>query len=435
MTLIDVDRRHYVFFLLFNLFFFVLSLRFIFSLSPGIRTLTSFFFFYKKWQCGALTEFIVVDRHRIHRVPHPRKSPHQQGNGNYSNMGPEMPFQDDEKNLTLEELALLPLCGIPAYRAVRTFIYAFSSLGEGGGMASPITAVHDRNRNMNKMTTTEHPQGRRRRVLVLRGHDGIGAMAVQLLAKRGWEVSVHVPFSATSATYDPTTTEAEHADPFPMNIQERARNWGADEIIFDEEAGDGIDDGRIAAIRVMESLKEDGDVFDAILDTVGGKEVREAGERLLKSAGVATTTPCSRNEPPLSPRVRDNKAKGMGQFTTLVGDVPERPIPTAGDHMRAGLRSFGVESGAKNGGDEGTSADMRGNKVGYAWVSVAQDVDWEGEDISETLSSVLRLALEERVRPVIGARYRIVPFEQAPYVFVDKGPLGHGCNAVIKIAG
>lgn len=354
-------------------------------------------------------------------------------------MGPDIPFQDDENDmsaLTLEELALLPLCGIPAYRAVRTFIYAFSSLGEGGSMASPIT-VHDRNRSLNgsKMTTTEHPQGRRRRVLVLRGHDGVGAMAVQLLAKRGWEVSVHVPFSASSTTYDPTTTDPEYVDPFPRNIQERARDWGADEIIFDEEAGDGIDDGRIAAIRVMESLREDGDVFDAILDTVGGKEVREAGEKLLRSAGVATTPGVyAGNEPPMSPRVRGDKAKGVGQFTTLVGDVPERPIPTTADHFRAGMRSFGVESGARN-GDEGTTADMRGNKVGYAWVSIAQDVDWEGEDISETLSSVLRLALEERVRPVIGARYRVVPFEQAPYVFVDKGPLGHGCNVVVKIAG
>jgi NADPH:quinone reductase-like Zn-dependent oxidoreductase len=353
-------------------------------------------------------------------------------------MGPEIPFQDDENDLTLEELALLPLCGIPAYRAVRTFIYAFSSLGEGGGsMASPISTFHDRNRttNKSKMTTTEHPQGRRRRVLVLRGHDGVGAMAVQLLAKRGWEVSVHVPFSASSTTYDPTTTGTEHVDPFPMNIQERARDWGADEIIFDEEAGDGIDDGRIAAIRVMESLREDGDVFDAILDTVGGKEVREAGERLLRSAGVATaTSSVYGNEPPMSPRGRDKAKSGVGQFTTLVGDVPERPIPTTADHFRAGLRSFGVESGVRN-GDEGTTTDMRGNKVEYAWVSVAQDVDWEGEDISETLSSVLRLALEERVRPVIGARYRIVPFEQAPYVFVDKGPLGHGCNVVVKIAG
>ena len=370
-----------------------------------------------------------MDRHRIHRVPHPRKSSEQQGNG-LPNMAAETPFQDDNI-LTLEELALLPLCGIPAYRAVRTLIYAFSSLGEGGGMTSPIIA-HERKFGITggpRMTATEHPQDRRRRVLVLRGHDGVGAMAVQILAKRGWKVSVHVPFSASS-TNDPAVTGTEHGDRLPGSIQERARDWGADEIIFDEEVGDGIDDGRIAAIRVIESLREDGDVFDAILDTVGGREVREAGERLLKSAGGVTNTPSVYGgfPEPSMPRAR----RGVGQFTTLVGDVPERPIPTTADLFRAGLRSFGAESGNRN--DEGT-ADMRGNKVGYAWVSVAQDVDWEGEDIGETLSSVLRLALEERVRPVIGAPYRVVPFEQAPHVFVDRGPLGHGCNVVVKIAG
>ena len=403
-----INGRHYVFF--FPLFS---------SLLYRARSLTS------SLQCGALTEFIVVDRHRIHRVPHPRKSEHQ-GNGR-SNMTTEMASQDDDA-LTLEELALLPLCGIPAYRAVRTFIYAFSSLGDGGSMASPRGVEFG---NTNSSRVTEHPQDRRRRVLVLRGHDGVGAMAVQLLAKRGWKVSVHVPFSASSTTYDPTTTEAEHS--FPINIQDRARNWGADEIIFDEEVGDGIDDGRIAAIRVIESLREDGDVFDAILDTVGGKEVREAGERLLRSAGGAITPGVFGGfEPSVPPRGRD-KVKGVGQFTTLVGDVPERPIPTTADNFRAGLRSFGAESGARN-GDEGT-ADMKGNKVGYTWVSVAQDVDWEGEDISETLGSVLRLALEDHARPVVGAQYRVVPFEQAPYVFVDRGPLGHGCNVVVKIAG
>jgi len=359
--------------------------------------------------------------------------------------------------LTLEELALLPLCGIPAYRAVRTFIYAFSSLREEG-MGLPTTGIGANDWRgggsvefgsmRSSKLTTEHPQDRRRRVLVLRGHDGVGAMAVQMLAQRGWKVSVHVPFSSAGA--QPTTTTTMVADHhfFPRDIQERAKDWGADEIIFDEEAGDGIDDGRIAAIRVIESLREDGDVFDAILDTVGGKEVREAGERLLRSAG--TPTPGVGNEP-MSSRT-PNKSKGVGQFTTLVGDVPERPIPTAGDNFRAGLRSLrsdggggaGSTTGNAGNGDEGgiTTADMKGNnRVGYAWVSVAQDVDWEGEDIGDTLASVLRLALEKGVRPVIGgggdvaANHRVVPFEKAPYVFVDRGPLGHGRNVVVKIAG
>ena len=342
-----------------------------------------------------------------------------------------LPFQDDDTNmsvLTLEELALLPLCGIPAYRAVRTFIYAFSSLREGG-MASPMTAsggVEFGSMNSSKKAMTEHLQDRRRRALVLRGHEGVGAMAVQILARRGWKVSVHVPFSSSSI-YEPST---EEHDRLSRNIQDRARDWGADEIIFDEEAGEGIDDGRAAAIRVIESLREDGDVFDAILDTVGGKEVREAGERLLRCAGVLPATPGANgvfagNEPRAT---ATSKAKGMSQFTTVVGDVPERPIPTAADNFRAGLRSL---SGTAGNGDEGAT-DIKGNRVGYAWVSVAQDVDWEGEDIGDTLGLVLQLALEDGVRPVI---HRVVPFERAPYVFVDRGPLGHGCNVVVKTVG
>jgi len=136
----------------------------------------------------------------------------------------------------------------------------------------------------------------------------------------------------------------------------------------------------------------------------------------------------------------------VGQFTTLVGDVPELPIPTAGDNFRAGLRSLrfdggtggGTGNGGTGNGDESFNADMKGNKVGYAWVSVAQDVDWEGEDIGDTLASVLHLVMESGMRPVVGddvANHRVVPFEKAPYVFVDRGPLGHGHNVVVKIAG
>ena len=36
------------------------------------------------------------------------------------------------------------------------------------------------------------------------------------------------------------------------------------------------DDGCGAAVQVLDTLKEDGAMFDAVLDTVGGKEVREA---------------------------------------------------------------------------------------------------------------------------------------------------------------
>jgi hypothetical protein len=109
-------------------------------------------------------------------------------------------------------------------------------------------------------------------------------MAVQLLVQCGWRVSVHVPFSSI-----PTHASQEVVDAFMHVIEVRVRVCGTDEVIFDDgEEGGGGDDGRGAAVRVLDTLREDGGVFDTVLDTVGGKELREAGERLLRSPGFAT---------------------------------------------------------------------------------------------------------------------------------------------------
>ena len=65
-------------------------------------------------------------------------------------------------------------------------------------------------------------------------------------------------------------------------IKEHMRVCGADEVIFnDGEEGGGWDDGRGAAVQVLDTLREDGDVFDTVFDTIGGKEVREVAERLM----------------------------------------------------------------------------------------------------------------------------------------------------------
>lgn len=353
-----------------------------------------------------------MDRHRVHRVPHPRAAadlsspltatspPVWTAIPRTANGTPRAP------TLTLEELALLPLCGLPAQRAVRTLDFAFSALDNAAG------ALH--------RTPYEYNNGlasasfERRRALVLRGHDGAGAMAVQILVKRGWRVSVHVPYSlvpsnAAKAALEETT----HA------MEDRAREWGADEVIFDD--GEGLlDDGRGAAVRVLESIRADGDVFDAIVDPIGGKEVWEAAERLLKFPGA----------PP--------RRRGVGQFTTLAGDWPDRVVPRAKDHLRSGLRAMRMGSTDNATAGEESAA----GKVGYAWVSVAQDVDWEGHGVSETLGVVVRLALDEGVRPPVddvvgqtGYRRRVVPFDQSTKAFVDNGLLGNGGTVVVKIAG
>ncbi|PPQ81089.1 hypothetical protein CVT25_014552 [Psilocybe cyanescens] len=408
-----------------------------------------FFFFFILRCGGALAEFIVVDRRRVHRVPQPQ-------GGSATNpiwAASASSGYAQSSTLTLEELALLPLCGLPAYRAVRTFMYAFSSMRDGP--SSPSTAdrrgldfvgnavttsapsVSSPGGKTRRGTLPEHDVDRRRRVLVLRGHDGVGAMAVQMLAERGWKVSVHVPCSAMPADAPPQVV-----DHFMQLTEERARAWGADEIIHDDSVAG--DDGRAAAVRLMEMIREDGDVFDAVLDTVGGREVREAGERLLRSQGSSSGAASPREGPSAPMKRRDH-----GQFTTLVGDAPQRVVPTAGDNFRAGLRSLrlgGADSTA-NGATSGatkSSEDSGSGKVGYAWISVAQDVDWEGVDVGETLGTVVRMALEDGVRPVVedmdvrwkGSRGvpRAVPFEYTPNVFVDNGPLRDGGTIVVKIA-
>ncbi|KAF5363778.1 hypothetical protein D9756_000884 [Leucocoprinus leucothites] len=450
---------------------------------------------------GALTEFIVVDRHRIHRVPHPKLSPGPERaiSALIFSTSPSTPSLP-QHTLTLEELALLPLCGLPAYRAVRTFMYAFtsmrdnpsiSSVGRNSDMAKHRPAGHDPNKpldfatygaTVSRLNLGDHEHGRRRRALVLRGHDGIGAIAVQMLVLRGWRVCVHVPFIASPPN---TPTTSAIADAFMEEVEERIRKWGAEEVIFDDGEVIGMDEGRGAVVRVINGLREDGDAFDAVLDTIGGKEVRDAAERLLRSPGRRANTDESLNGGSKNSR---HSTKGTGQFTTVVGDNPERVIPSAGDLFRAGIRSlkFGSGGGASSSisasekaSSENVSSrnnDTKGSKVGYAWINISQDVDWEGRDVGETIGSLVELGLEYGIKPWVGAEYatvngagpnrndtpplmaepsssyqekgittqglesthwegsRIVPFEKAPDVFVCGGPLTSGGTVVVRIA-
>jgi NADPH:quinone reductase-like Zn-dependent oxidoreductase len=331
-----------------------------------------------------MAEFIVVDRRRLHRVPYPRMP------SNSAN--PDM--ASHAQALKLEELALLPLAGIPAYRAVRTFM--------------PIEA-----------DATAPP-----RALVLRGQEGAGAMAVQLLARRGWRVSVHVPVPTRLPTVvglapfyvDEESRRTEHLD----ETEDTIRAWGAEEVLFVRQHDDDPE-GRDGAVKLMQRLLEEGEEFDGVLDTIGGKDVWDSGEALLTGHG------------------RSSEA----QFTTLMGDTPERIIPSTGDLFKSGVRS------TKKHGSGGAAASRRlsvdnltidgrktkgKGKVRYAWVIINQDVDWEGEDIAESLRVVIRGAVvQDGVRPRI-VDDKIVPFEKTPEVFVG-GNLGSGGAFVVKVVG
>ncbi|RXW23585.1 hypothetical protein EST38_g2270 [Candolleomyces aberdarensis] len=292
---------------------------------------------------------------------------------------------------------------------------------------------------------SDHEHNRRRRALVLRGHDGIGAMAIQMLVLRGWRVSAHVPV--------PGSHDTEDAKRYMSEAEDRVRKLGGEEVVFDDGGlphDPWWDDGRAAAVRVIDGLREDGDVFDAVLDTMGGREIREASERLLRSnggpdaapAGGATGAKAVLSLDGNTPWGKNQRRSGIGQFTTLVGETPERIIPTTADNFRAGLRSLKFSSGS------GGSVGEEKTKVGYAWISVAQDVDWEGDDVADSIGHVLRLALEHGVKPVVARastrdeyspeyawQSGVIPFEKAPDIFINgDGPLSAGGTMVVKVA-
>lgn len=360
--------------------------------------------------------------------------------------------------LSLEELALLPLCALPAHRAVRTF----------ADVISPSKPRPD----------SDPSRIYRPRVFVLQGHDGAGAIAMQMLARRGVRVCVQVPDSVARDN----TNEGDGDDDPPSGavggkakqskfdrLDARLRSWGAEEICV----GDPLE--------VLERFVEEGRSFDAILDTVGGIEVWDRSQRVLLAE--PDNDPTLRT-PPLATSSANGARAGPGaspskrnfvvtQFTTLVGDTPSRPIPTAQDNFRSGFRSLKRTGsmGARNGshslsggpgsgstlslstspskdslllrrGTTGGKAKGPKRTVSYAWVCAATDVDFEGEDVRDALGAVVGMVEEGWIRPWLGDEEdgsKIVAFEKAPELFRRHGdaPVGllrDGGTGVVRIA-
>ncbi|KAI0643675.1 hypothetical protein C8Q79DRAFT_915017 [Trametes meyenii] len=431
-------------------------------------------------KCGSLAEFIVVERHRVHRAPQPRSRtaslfpPRRRVHMRSSSLpvnGQAQPYTHSPlapAPLTVEELALLPLCGVPAHRAIRTFTDVFAPPAHRSPTTNPKHDV---------------------RALVLQGHDGPGALAVQMLGRRGIRVCVQVP---DTAVYDPheevrkgsvdgvRTSPSKNKGKAKAGVQSRRelvearlRAWGAEDVYIGEP------------LEVLHRLAQDSQSFDAVLDTVGGVAVWEASQRLLtmnwtdaatrSSASLASRAETKANGSHLHtydsgaetsdagrPHKLKSKIVSHAQFTTLVGDTPHRAIPTAQDNLRSGLRSLrrsmstssspSKPSHATLGRSAGTGMKTR-RLVGYAWVSVAADVDFEGEDVRDSLGAVVRMAEDGWLRPWVGApsttggngnpepeEGKVVPFERAPEVFRRGvvGPLGvlaDGGTCAVKIVG
>ncbi|PVF96320.1 hypothetical protein CPB86DRAFT_709243 [Serendipita vermifera] len=229
---------------------------------------------------GALAEFVVLDKRRVHRTPPPTAS------------------------LSAEHLAVLAVSGIASHRAVSTL---------PGNLKDS-------------------------RVLVLQAHDGAGMLAAQELVAAGARVVVQI----------------------------------ATEDLLETLRGLKLEAVKIGAPQAVLQALEGNDSFDAVIDTVGGKDMWETCKKLIGDAG---------------------------QFTTIVGDSPHAAL-SRNAHVRSNMRSLKL-------------AFKKNESVGYEWVSPSAEVDSEGKDIRDSLEAVCSLAVEGNIRPRVSPDM-IVPFERAP---------------------
>ena len=260
-------------------------------------------------------------------------------------------------------------------------------------------------------------------MLILDGHSGVGALSARMLVRRGWKVIVHVSPEAVSSTGDPVLSSSLAF----KGLERRLRRWGVEDVCLGE------------AIPVIEKLgerckKQPGEyTIDGVLDTIGGLDIWNAAQQHILS--YLPKPPCpdpnSAVDDPLPP-----------QFTTLVGDDKERTIPSVQDHFKAGFRSVKRAMNAA---------------CGYAWISVAADIDGEGLDVRDALAGVVKWVEETRgqVKPYVGDQEtsspafgsegrsetnimdqtgRVVVFENAPLVFAGGAKkLTCGGNVVVKV--
>ncbi|KZT74533.1 hypothetical protein DAEQUDRAFT_660618 [Daedalea quercina L-15889] len=382
-------------------------------------------------KCGALAEYVIIERHRMRRCKKPLtkgatlfpprqrtrtrtlSSPSLSGGASVSSLVQSSVSSSPLPNqLTPRELALIPLCGLPAHRAVRSFAEVIAARKGKGGRA---------------------------RILVLNAHDGAGAMALQMLAKKKVNLCAQIPRSAVREVEESEDSSESGTSTSSLTrrerVETRVRGYGAEEIFVGEP------------LAILEQLFDAEGSFDGVLDTVGGVAIWEAAQRLLASY-PSMSCAVSDAEDGEDGGQKRKRFVCPAQFTTLVGDMPSRAIPSANDNIRLGLRSLRravstSEAPAKGSGSKGSFGRKRTKvkrMVGYAWVSVAADVD-EGEDVRDSLAAVVEMVEGNKVKPWVGVEEdedRVVTFERAPEVFRrdadgPRGVLQDAGTCVVKI--
>lgn len=265
-------------------------------------------------------------------------------------------------------------------------------------------------------------KSRLRRILILDGHTGVGALSAQMLIRRGWKVITHISPEAISSNSDP----ALPSSPVFKSFERRLKRWGVEEVCLGEATA-------VIAMLGERCKTQPGQyTIDGVLDTIGGLDIWNAALQHILSH--SSKTPSSES----NPTVDDSMPP---QFTTLVGDDKERTIPSAQDHFKAGFRSMKRAMNAA---------------CGYAWISVAADIDGEGLDVRDALAGIIEWVEETRGRvkpyvetqespistPVEGnaekrltsSTGRVVVFENAPLVFAEGAKrLTCGGNVVVKV--
>ncbi|CAE6426715.1 unnamed protein product [Rhizoctonia solani] len=304
-------------------------------------------------KCGALSEYVVIDKSRLCAVPRPTD------------------------RLTTTQCALLPLCAVPAHRAVRTIPNSATKTGADG-------------------------QRRPMKVLVLQAHDGAGLCAVQIMRQLGMHVTAQVPIGSENVNFGTGPT-------LGLKVRGRTRAGKGREV---EPPRSTKRMGEVQVVvgddpvEVIGRLEES--VYDAVVDTVGGRKVWDACRRVM----------CS-----------------DAHFTTLVGDSTDS-IPSINAHVRSSFRSL-ARAWARR--DKG---------LGYQWVSPAADLDHEGEDIRHSLNAVSDAAVHAAYGsnshsdegPIEGILPRVAcsfPLDRAQHAFdVDedgRGPLVRGGTVVVRV--
>ena len=188
-------------------------------------------------------------------------------------------------SLSLEQIALLPLCALPARRALRA-LHQYGN-GHGDGVGSGKGGGGN---------------GKRRALsaLVFNAHDGAGALIAQALVARGVRVTAHVPSrsppsndvsfpsqpSHSAHLSDPTHQAHPDADEPTSLYEQRVRSFGPgiDSVL----AGDVLD---VLYNLVGERKHEGDDGFDFVFDTVGGRKIWEASGGVIRPGGMVRLLP------------------------------------------------------------------------------------------------------------------------------------------------